>query len=73
MYYLKKNVILSFHFSDGSVSGKFGPGTGPIWLDQVECQGNELSVAQCSRNDWGIHDCGHNEDAAVECSMSISK
>lgn len=61
------------NFRDGSASGTFQAGTGPIWLDQVECQGSEASIERCVRNRWGIHDCSHSEDAGVECSMTTSK
>ncbi|CAE1178035.1 DMBT1 [Acanthosepion pharaonis] len=57
-------------YVDGSASRTFQAGTGPIWLDQVECQGSEASIEQCVRNRWGIHDCSHSEDAGVECSMT---
>ncbi|POI35528.1 hypothetical protein CIB84_000720 [Bambusicola thoracicus] len=42
-------------------------GTGQIWLDNVECRGNEHSIYECNKSDWGIHNCSHNEDAGVEC------
>lgn len=45
----------------------FGKGEGYIWMDEVTCTGNELSVLDCQFNDWGDEDCDHSEDAGVKC------
>uniref|UniRef100_F6T2A0 SRCR domain-containing protein n=1 Tax=Monodelphis domestica TaxID=13616 RepID=F6T2A0_MONDO len=50
----------------------FGPGSGKILLDNVQCSGEESHLAQCSHDDWFTHNCGHREDASVICSDNQS-
>ncbi|XP_074427337.1 antigen WC1.1-like [Larus michahellis] len=46
----------------------FGEGSGPIWLEQVECRGTEPSLQDCWARPGDSGACRHKEDAALICS-----
>ena len=39
----------------------------PIWLDNVNCTGNETSIIHCNHSKWGEHDCDHSNDIGIVC------
>ncbi|NXI54003.1 DMBT1 protein, partial [Chloroceryle aenea] len=49
-------------------AGHFRAGSGPIWLDGVNCTGMEVALSYCRVKGWGNNSCHHGEDASVVCS-----
>lgn len=50
-----------------------GQGTGDIFLDNLNCVGNETRLIDCPHNGVGVHNCDHSEDAVVVCQQSIGQ
>ena len=46
----------------------FNPGSGPIWIQNIVCQGNERGLEECRSPAWQpTFQCKHLEDVGVEC------
>ncbi|KAI5606978.1 scavenger receptor cysteine-rich type 1 protein M130, partial [Silurus asotus] len=48
----------------------FVEGSGHIWADVFDCQGNETHLSQCGISSWSRAACSHKHDAGVICSGS---
>ena len=71
MTWVSRVCNCSYGHAQAVTGGKFGPGGGAIWLDDVDCKGTELTLDQCSHAPWGNHNCLHTEDAGVICMNSF--
>ncbi len=69
MAYTLQWCNLSTPFAGARARGfaDFGVGDGPIFLDNLRCNGSESSLHLCPTDGISQHNCGHTEDAAVIC------
>ena len=49
----------------------FGVGSGPIFLDEVECTSITRQLLECSSRPILSHDCLHSDDAGVACEGKL--
>jgi len=66
-------VFVRFSNSGQFLGNKYGPGTGPIWLDDVNCTGSETNINNCRHAGWGLHNCRHREDVSIRCWNTTGK
>ena len=51
----------------------FGAGVGPVHLDEVDCNGNESILNNCSHDTHVSCLSGHSKDAGVRCQCRIGQ
>ncbi|KAL9964916.1 hypothetical protein ACROYT_G028629 [Oculina patagonica] len=44
-----------------------GHGNETVWLNNVQCSGNESSIFSCSHDGWKFHSCINSRRAGVKC------
>ncbi|KAG2499954.1 hypothetical protein HYH03_002239 [Edaphochlamys debaryana] len=57
-------------FAGGMVAApqlKYGLGRHVVWMDEVNCTGDETRLDACPFDGWGVTDCSHFNDVGVEC------
>ena len=66
------NVVcreLGYSHGNATRRAQFGSGTGPVWLRQVGCLGNESKLSHCIHAGAGnTVGCSHARDAGVQCA-----
>ncbi|XP_035657943.1 scavenger receptor cysteine-rich domain superfamily protein-like [Branchiostoma floridae] len=50
---------------------QYGQGLENIFMDDIECTGNENSLFDCPYAGWGASNCDHSEDVGVVCSSPV--
>lgn len=45
----------------------YGEGKGPIWIDDLKCEGLETNIDECMKSNWGSTNCQHKEDVSCIC------
>ncbi|KAK7889712.1 hypothetical protein WMY93_025272 [Mugilogobius chulae] len=62
-----KVICKMLGFRLASFTYKASGGVGPIWLDDLNCSGNESDIFRCLHRGIGNHNCKHEEDVGVMC------
>ena len=65
------DIINSNTGAEALSQARFGEGIGNIWVDSVQCMGNERSLMNCTAIFSGITTCTHAQDAGVRCPPGI--
>ena len=51
------------------LSSGFSNGTGPIFLDQLDCRGTENTLLECNAfTSLRLPTCDHSQDVAIRCT-----
>ena len=64
--------LLGFNPEGSTDVSNCGGGTGPIHLDSVGCNGDEISLLDCHHDGVNFHDCDHYEDVGVTCNNQVA-
>ncbi len=49
--------------------GRAPCGYSPVWLENLQCGGEEAALVDCGFSGWATSDCGHNEDVHLLCAV----
>lgn len=64
-------TLLHTCVSQAKKKAYYGPGTGTIFLANIQCSGLAMSLSTCwSLDPWMTAHCNHSEDAGVQCRIS---
>ena len=70
-------LCLLFNLSGGEafLNAYFGSGTGPLFLDGLQCTGTEAKLLNCYHRGIGVtgYNCRHNDDAGIRCQGIVTQ
>ena len=69
-YYQKQVLPMSLSICTGGIAysnAHFGAGSGPIFLDDVQCTSSSSQLLECPSRPILSHNCLHSADAGVGC------
>jgi len=64
--------MLCFSYGVSYDNARYGQGYGNIVIDELQCQGWESDLTQCSSRPWLTNDCSHSEDVGVSCHGNMT-
>ena len=67
-----KVVCRQLGFGSAVATAFYEQGSGQVLLNDVNCNGTELTIENCSHSGWGSENCDHEEDAGVKCTIGNS-
>lgn len=69
---LDSNGLFNTLFAESLAERGFGEGRGRIWLENVQCTGNERKLSDCTASSSGVNSCSHAQDVGVRCSLGTN-
>ncbi len=61
------SLLMDFAAGTPYSNAFFGSGTGPIYMDDVQCSSSSSQLLECSSRPILDHNCDHSDDAGVGC------
>jgi len=71
-YVSDNELCYLFRRSGLPIGTVYGPGSGPMWLSNVNCVGDENALEDCTHNGWGSASCDHYEDISISCAGNLT-
>ena len=54
-------------------AASYGPGSGPIFIESLRCDQNEVSILDCDEVNMRRESCTHDQDVSIQCTGMQSR